>query len=97
MSHLGHDQRIIMLEQQLASQANELAILRGQVSFLSQIVADLHETTNILVKKAVNTTGTTASLLVVEEPEKQEQAKDSKVQVVQKPHNHVNQRRIAGI
>lgn len=47
------EQHIATLEQTVAHQAQELASLRSQVAFLSQIVADVHETCNVLVKKAV--------------------------------------------
>lgn len=47
------EQHIATLEQTVAHQAQELASLHSQVAFLSQIVADVHETCNVLVKKAV--------------------------------------------
>jgi len=48
------EQRITNLEQIIHHQDQELATLRNQVSFLSQIVADVHETCNVLVKRAVS-------------------------------------------
>ena len=48
------EQRIANLEQISHHQDQELATLRNQVSFLSQIVADVHETCNVLVKRAVS-------------------------------------------
>lgn len=50
------EQHIATLEQTVAHQAQELASLHSQVAFLSQIVADVHETCNVLVKKAVAST-----------------------------------------
>jgi hypothetical protein len=53
MSHSTHDQRIIELERTVQHLNDELISHRNQLAFVSQIVADLHETCNLLVKKAV--------------------------------------------
>lgn len=54
MAQREQERRITVLETTVHHQEQELASLRSQVSFMSQILADIHETTSMLVKKAVS-------------------------------------------